>query len=62
MQLISVLVRCRDEIAIAVEDESRSRTSDLELREKTREPGIFDDDGKHALALLVDVDRPCKGD
>ena len=62
MQLVGVLVGRCDQFAAAVEDEGRSGASDLELREETRKPRVFDDDGKDALTLLVDVDRSGKGD
>ena len=43
--------------AVAVEDEGAGRFADRELRQKIRHPREFDDDGKHAGASLVDIDR-----
>src|SRR3954462_11496956 len=61
VQLVGVLVGRRDQLAAAVDDESRSGAPDLELRQEAREPGVFDDDGEDALPLLVDIDRTGKG-
>src|SRR4029077_9301455 len=42
--------------------ETRGALAARKLRQKLREPRVFDDDGKYALAFLVDIDRADKGD
>src|SRR5437764_10787089 len=62
MQFVGVLIRRGHEFASAIEDECGSGMPDLELRQKTREPRVFDDNGKNALPLLIDVDWTGKCD
>src|SRR5262249_56113956 len=62
MQFVGILGRPRDKLAAAVEDECRPGASDLELREKMRKAGVFDDDRKDALTFLVNIDRSHIGD
>src|SRR3954469_17303287 len=60
MQFVGIVVRRRNELSGTVEDERCSSAPDFELSEEPREPGIFDDYRKHALPLLIDVDRTRK--
>src|ERR1700758_1622570 len=62
MQLIRVLVGSRDQLTTAIEDEGGAGAPDFELREEMRQPGVFDHDRQHALALLVNIDRTCERD
>src|SRR3974390_2438115 len=62
MDFVGILVRRRDKLAAAVEDECRPGASDLELREEMRKAGVFDDDRKDALTFLVNIDRSRIGD
>src|SRR6516162_3095375 len=62
MDFVGILVRRRDKLAAAVEDECRPGASDLELREEMRKARVFDDDRKDALTFLVNIDRSRIGD
>ena len=62
VDLVGLRIRCGDGAAVAVEDERGAGFSDLELRQKPRQPRVFDENGKNAFALCIDVDRAGKGD
>src|SRR5260370_26769112 len=53
---ISILIGGGDGGPISTQDESCAGFSDGELRQKLREPRVFDDNCKHTLPFLVHVD------
>jgi hypothetical protein len=60
--LVGVRIGRGDRASAAAEDERGAGLADRKLRQKLREPRVLDDDGKYALAFLVDIDRADKGD
>jgi hypothetical protein len=62
MLFVGVLVWGCNQFAGFIEDEGGSDLPNLELGEEARQPCIFDDDGEHALTLLINVDRSRKSD
>ena len=57
VHFVGVRIRRCDHRAVAAEDERRTGLSYRQLRQELRQACVFDDDGEHTLAFLIDVDR-----
>ena len=57
VHFVGVRIRRCDHRAVAAEDERRTGLSYRQLRQELRQARVFDDDGEHTLAFLIDVDR-----
>ena len=57
VQLVSIRIGRGDHTAVPVKEKGAGRFADRKLRQKIRDAGKLDDDGEHAGALLIDIDR-----